>query len=74
MRGPVLEATSGETLGEMWTLKTGNEVHLSMPKGAVYRFFVMDDIVHHRAQVGLYLRMLNVPIPGMYGPSADEAT
>ena len=45
-----------------------------MPRGAVYRFFVMNHIVHHRAQVGLYLRMLDVPIPGMYGPSADEAT
>ncbi len=70
---PVLEATSGETLGEMWTLRTGDEVHLSMPKGAVFRFFVMNHLVHHRAQLSIYLRMLDVPVPGMYGPSADEA-
>ena len=68
-----LQGVTAETLGEDWTLKTGDEVHLTMPKGAVFRFFVLNHIVHHRAHVGLYLRMLDVPVPGMYGPSADEA-
>jgi uncharacterized damage-inducible protein DinB len=43
-----------------------------MPKGVVYRSFIMNHLVHHRAQLGLYLRILNIPVPGMYGPSADE--
>lgn len=67
-----LQGASAEKLGETWTLRTGDEVHFSMPKGAVYRFFVGNHLVHHRAQLGLYLRLLDVPVPGMYGPSADE--
>ena len=43
-----------------------------MPRSAVLRSMVMSHLVHHRAQLGVYLRMNNVEIPGMYGPSADE--
>jgi len=68
----VLEGATDEVMQEMWTLKTGDEVHFSMPKGVVYRSFIMNHLVHHRAQLSVYLRMLNIPIPGMYGPSADE--
>jgi len=70
---PALQAATSGTLGAPWTLRTGDQVHFTMPKAAVVRFFVMNHLVHHRGQLGLYLRMLNVPVPGMYGPTADEA-
>jgi uncharacterized damage-inducible protein DinB len=43
-----------------------------MPKVAVIRGFVMNHMIHHRAQLGVYLRLLDQPVPGMYGPSADD--
>ena len=67
-----LEAASAETFQEMWTLRSGETVHFAMPKGLVFRFFVMNHIVHHRGQIGVYLRECDVEVPGMYGPSADE--
>ena len=69
---PVLEATGAEDMMVPWTLKTGDEVHFTLPRAAVFRSFVMSHMIHHRAQLGVYLRMLGVPVPGMYGPSADE--
>ena len=68
----ILEGTSGDTLMQTWTMKQNGEVALSMPKAAVLRSFILNHNVHHRAQLGLYLRMLDVPVPGHYGPSADE--
>ena len=44
----------------------------SMPKHAVWRSFVISHLIHHRAQLGVYLRLLDVPVPSTYGPSADE--
>ena len=67
-----LQESDAEVLGSEWTMKNGEEVVLSMPKGAVLRSFVFNHNVHHRAQLGLYLRMLDIPVPGHYGPSADE--
>ena len=43
-----------------------------MPKASVWRSFVMNHIVHHRGQLSVYLRLQDVPLPSMYGPSADE--
>ncbi len=68
-----LENVSADTFQEPWTLKAGDRVHFTLPKGVVFRKFVLNHLIHHRAQVGLYLRMCDVAIPGMYGPSADEA-
>jgi uncharacterized damage-inducible protein DinB len=68
----VLESTSGDTLMQTWTMKQNGEVALSMPKAAVLRSFILNHNVHHRAQLGVYLRMLDVAVPGHYGPSADE--
>ncbi len=68
-----LEQTSGETLMETWTMKHDGKVVMSMPKGVVLRSFVFNHNVHHRAQLGVYLRLLDVEVPGHYGPSADEA-
>ena len=70
------KALTGRTDGELmvpWTLKNNGHTVFSMPRAAVWRSFVMSHIVHHRAQLGVYLRMQDVPLPSIYGPSADEA-
>ncbi len=69
----ILEGASQETLMGMWSMKQGGEVTLSMPKIAVLRGFILSHSIHHRAQLGVYLRLLDVPVPSIYGPSADEA-
>jgi uncharacterized damage-inducible protein DinB len=55
-----------------WTLKRGDMVFFTMPRYNCLRSFVLNHIVHHRAQLSVYLRLNNVPVPGAYGPSADE--
>jgi uncharacterized damage-inducible protein DinB len=60
------------TLTGSWTLRSGSQVHFTMPRVAVLRSFVMNHLIHHRAQLGVYLRLNDVPVPESYGPSADE--
>jgi uncharacterized damage-inducible protein DinB len=67
-----LADASDETLFAPWTLLGGGKAYFTMPRIAVLRGFVMNHCVHHRAQLGVYLRLLDVPVPGLYGPSADE--
>lgn len=55
-----------------WTLRYGTKVIFTLPRLAVMRVSVINHIVHHRAQLGVYLRLLDIPLPGLYGPSADE--
>jgi uncharacterized damage-inducible protein DinB len=55
-----------------WTLKHGDTVFFTLPRYNCMRSFVLNHIVHHRAQLGVYLRLNNIPVPGAYGPSADE--
>ena len=55
-----------------WSLLMGGKTILTMPKVAVLRSFVMNHTIHHRAQLGVYLRLNNLPVPATYGPSADE--
>ena len=55
-----------------WTLLMGGEKVFSMPRIATLKGMVLNHIIHHRAQLSVYLRLNDVPIPGMYGPSADE--
>lgn len=57
-----------------WTLKKGAETILSLPRVACLRSFVMNHMIHHRAQLGMYLRLNNLPVPAIYGPSADEGS
>ncbi len=68
-----ISAASDEDWGKTWTLKFGGNTIMSMPRAAVMRSVVMNHLIHHRAQLGVYLRLNDVEIPGMYGPSADEA-
>lgn len=55
-----------------WALKRGKDTLFSMPKASVWRTFFMNHVIHHRGQLSVYLRLLNVPLPSIYGPSADE--
>ena len=54
-----------------WTLKTGAITHFTLPRIAVVRSFVMNHIIHHRGQLSVYLRLKDVPLPMIYGPTAD---
>ncbi len=56
-----------------WSLKNGGAVVFTLPRIAVSRSFKFSHNVHHRAQLGVYLRMNDVPVPAIYGPSADES-
>lgn len=68
----VLNNTSDETFGESWTMRNGEQVYFTMPKAVVIRGFVLSHIIHHRGQLAVYLRLLDIPVPSIYGPSADE--
>jgi uncharacterized damage-inducible protein DinB len=66
-----LENADEQELEKTWTLRSGEHIHVRSSKAEVIRMTYCQ-IVHHRAQLGVYLRLLDVPIPGSYGPSADE--
>jgi len=68
-----LSEASDEHLLKPWRLLANGHEVLSMPRVAVLRSFVMNHIIHHRAQLGVYLRLNDIPVPSVYGPSADEA-
>jgi uncharacterized damage-inducible protein DinB len=67
-----LAGAGDEAWHKPWTLRNGEHVIFTMPKIAVHRGFVMNHIVHHRGQLTVYLRLNDVPVPSLYGPSADE--
>ncbi|MDE3253006.1 MAG: DinB family protein [Bacteroidota bacterium] len=67
-----LTEANDEVLGETWTLRNGEQIISQRSKSDVIRM-TFNQITHHRAQLGVYLRLLNIPIPGSYGPSADDA-
>lgn len=67
-----LAAVEDQKIMESWSLLSGGKVVFTMPKIAVQRSFVMNHLIHHRAQLGVYLRLNDVPVPALYGPSADE--
>ena len=69
-RAAIVGASDGEMM-VMWTLKRGGHSIFSMPRIAVLRSFVMNHMIHHRAQLGVYLRLNDVPLPPIYGPTAD---
>lgn len=66
-----LESTNDKELQKEWRILAGGRVYIQTTKGDMISN-TLNHIVHHRAQLGVYLRLLNVPIPGSYGPSADE--
>ncbi len=67
-----LEGADDERLFESWKLRSGEHVILEMPRIAALRSFIMSHMIHHRGQLTVYLRLLDVPLPQTYGPTADE--
>jgi len=67
-----LAGKSDAELMAMWSLKRNGKTVFSMPKTTVLRSFVLNHLIHHRAQLTVYLRLLDIPVPSIYGPSADE--
>lgn len=67
-----LQGTSDETLLAPWTLRNGEHIIFTLPRIAAIRSMAMNHLIHHRGQLSVFLRLLDIPIPGMYGPSADE--
>lgn len=67
----LLIESDDKVLDELWTLRDGDQIYLQYSKLKAVRHSFCQ-VVHHRAQLGVYLRLLDIPIPGVYGPSADE--
>ena len=67
-----LAAMSDAEMSEVWTLKNAGKVIFSMPRAAVLRGFVLSHLIHHRGQLSVYLRLRDVPLPSLYGPTADN--
>jgi uncharacterized damage-inducible protein DinB len=67
-----LAAATDEQFGQPWSLLNAGQTIFTLPRAAVLRSFVMNHMIHHRAQLGVYLRLNDVPVPSIYGPSADE--
>ena len=70
-RGNLINKTDAE-LAAPWTVKNGGKEVFTAPKATVMRNFVLNHMIHHRGQLTVYLRMLGVPVPSLYGPSGDE--
>lgn len=67
-----LARTSDEAMMVPWSMRSGDTVYFTMPRVAVMRSVVFNHVIHHRGQLSVYLRENNIPVPAMYGPSADE--
>ena len=57
----------------IWTMRRGEQTLMAMPRTAVARVMVLNHLIHHRGQMSVYLRLLDIPVPAIYGGSADEA-
>lgn len=69
------QKAAGLSDGEMmkpWKLRSGEEIHFEIPRAAAVRTFILNHLVHHRGQLSVYLRLLEVPLPSIYGPTADD--
>ncbi|GAC1651713.1 MAG: hypothetical protein NVS4B3_12830 [Gemmatimonadaceae bacterium] len=67
-----LTAMTPERLDAQWTLRAGNQIFLRDRRGKLLRQNLVGHVAHHRGQLSVYYRLLGVPVPGMYGPSADD--
>lgn len=67
-----IQNTSADVLvNQQWTMRNGDTIYFTMPKIAVLRSFALNHVYHHRGQLTVYLRLLDVPVRGAYGPTAD---
>jgi uncharacterized damage-inducible protein DinB len=69
-----IAGASNEALMQPWTLLYGGKTVFTMPRVAVVRSMMLNHLIHHRGQLSVYLRLNNVPVPSIYGPSADEGS
>jgi uncharacterized damage-inducible protein DinB len=69
-----LAAASDQSMMSTWTLLSGGKTVFAMPRVAVLRGMIMNHLIHHRAQLGVYLRLNDIAVPATYGPSADEGS
>ena len=67
-----IDSKTDADLLSSWSLKKGGETMFTLPKAAVLRTFLFSHLIHHRGQLSVYLRLKDVPVPAIYGPSADE--
>ena len=67
-----LAGTADAAMFQSWTLLSNGQAIMTLPRAAVLRSFVLSHLIHHRAQLGVYLRLNDIPVPSIYGPSADE--
>lgn len=70
----VLSTVEDSDMFKPWCMRNGETIYFEMPRVAVMRSMVMNHIVHHRGQLAVYIRMLDIPVPSIYGPSADEGS
>ena len=67
-----LAAADDESMAQSWRFKIMGQLRFEKPKAVAFRDFSLNHMIHHRGQFSVYLRLLNVPVPGSYGPTADE--
>lgn len=67
-----LDGVKDKELQEDWSMTYGDQILFTQSKKQVLRIFCMNHLIHHRAQLGVYLRLLDIPVPATYGPSADD--
>ncbi|HLJ30076.1 MAG TPA: DinB family protein [Candidatus Angelobacter sp.] len=67
-----IASATDEQMMKTWSLLKGGQTIFSMPRIGVLRSFILNHTIHHRAQMGVYLRLNDIPVPSIYGPSADE--
>ena len=67
-----LENVKDQEFDKTWSMTYGKEILFTLPKKQVARLFCMNHLIHHRSQLGIYLRLLDIPVPATYGPSADD--
>ena len=68
----ILYTADDDAIHRPWTLRSGEHVVFTLPRVAVLRRLLVNHMIHHRGQLSVYLRLLDVPVPSMYGPTADE--
>jgi len=68
----ILSEVADKEFAKPWTMRNGEQIYFTMPKAAVVRTWCLNHLFHHRGQLTVYLRLLDVKLPGMYGPTADD--
>jgi uncharacterized damage-inducible protein DinB len=68
----IAPSVSDDAMGQSWKLRDGEKIFVDLPRAAAIRTFILNHVVHHRGQLSVYLRLLDVPLPSIYGPSADD--